>query len=403
MLFLSLVLPVLWFYAAVTGFSPPVLRSTVMFSLFVLSDTLVRTRSNYNVLFASAFFLLLWEPYWLTSPGFQLSYLAVLGIMYLQPRLVGWVESPQPVVNALWAVTATALAAQLATFPLCIFYFHQFPVYFLLVNPLVIGLSSAALPIGLFFLAVSWIPGLNEFVAFWLEATTWVLNESVVQVERLPYAVWRHLHFSGWEAVGFTGLILALLALFHTRQKGYAFLSATLALSLGVMACFTKLQQHRQQWVVVHQVPRHTVLSLVAGNTLLVLTDSGLVTQPRQLDFACAGFWAERGVRFVKWRSLSPMQPLVASGIISLPAGWAMGWQGKTILMIASPVAQYVSRSAADITLITRDGAKRPFEHQANGAFVLDGTCKPWEAERWNRGGPPVFLTPQRGAFILSD
>lgn len=403
LLFLSIVLPILWFYAVLTGFSPPVLRSTLMFSLFVTGDALVRFRSNYNVLFASAFLLLLWEPYWLTSPGFQLSYLAVLGIMYLQPRIQAWVEITNPMLRATWAVTATALAAQLATFPLCIFYFHQFPVYFLIVNPIVIGLSSAALPIGLLFLLLSWIPGLNDFMAFWLETTTWLLNESVVQVERLPHAVWRHLHFTGWEAVGFAGLILALLALFHTRRKGYAFLSATLALGLGIGAIFTKLQQHRLAWLVVHQVPRQTALSLVVGNTLRVMADSALVAQPRQLDFACAGFWAERGVRFVEWVSVPPVQPPVASGIIPLRAGWATVWQGKSVVMFDSPIQQFASRPAPDVALITREGAKRPFERKSAGAFVLDGSCKPWEADRWEQAHPPVHRTPQRGAFILKD
>ncbi len=400
-LFLGMVLPILWFYAAVTGFSPPVLRSTLMFSFFVLSDALVRSRSNYNVLFASAFFLLLWDPFWLTSPGFQLSYLAVLGIMYLQPRIQGWIESTNPVLKALWAVTATALAAQLATFPLCIFYFHQFPVYFLLVNPAVIGLSSAALPIGLVFLLVSGVPGLNDFVAFWLEATTWLLNETAVRVELLPYAVWRHLHVSGWETVGFAVLILSLLALFYTRRKGYAFLSASLALSLGVASCIIKLQQHRQHWVVVHQIPRQTVLSLVAGNTLRIVADSALVARPRQLDYACAGFWAERGVRFVEWVSVSPVQPLAMSGIVPLQSGWATVWQGKTILTIHSPVCQYSNQHTPNVTVITREGAMRPFERKAGEAFVLDGASKSWEADRWDRSGPPMYRTSQRGAYLL--
>jgi len=402
LMFLGLVLPILWFYAALTGFSPPVLRSTLMFSLFVTCDALVRSRSNYNVLFASAFLLLLWEPFWLTSAGFQLSYLAVLGLMYLQPRIDAWVESTNPLLRATWALTATALAAQLATFPLCIFYFHQFPVYFLLVNPLVIGLSSAALPIGLGFLFVSWVPGLNDFMAFWLEATTWLLNESVVQVERLPRAVWRHLHFTGLEAAGFAGLILALMALFHTKRKGYAFLSVSLALGLGIGAFFTKLQQHQQRWMVVHQMPRQTALSLVAGNTLRILADSALVGQPPQLDFACAGFWAERGVRFVEWVRVPPMQPSVGFGIVPLPDGWATVWQGKSIVAISSPLSQFDSRRPPDVTLITHEGAKRPFERKAACAFVLDGSCKPWEAERWEQAEPAVYLTPQRGAFSLT-
>ena len=73
-------LGILWFYALVTGFSPPVLRSAAMFSMLIVANASGRQQQLTNTLGASAFFILCFDPYALFSAGFQLSYLAVAGI-----------------------------------------------------------------------------------------------------------------------------------------------------------------------------------------------------------------------------------------------------------------------------------------------------------------------------------
>ncbi len=77
----------LWAYALLTGLSPSVLRAATMFSFIIIGSALKRETNIYNTLAASAFVLLLYNPYILLQVGFQLSYAAVLGIVYLQPKL----------------------------------------------------------------------------------------------------------------------------------------------------------------------------------------------------------------------------------------------------------------------------------------------------------------------------
>jgi competence protein ComEC len=400
-LFAALMLSVLWSYALLTGLSPAVLRSAAMISFFVLRDAFGKQPSTYNTLFASAFFLLLWDPFLLFSAGFQLSYAAVLGILYLQPRIERWMHIEQPVLRWGWRITATALAAQLATFPLAVYYFHQFPVYFLLANPPVIALSTVTLPLGLALLAGYKLPILGDILAWLTQSGFWLLNEAAVQTERLPHAVWRFLHLSAWETAVVYLLIVSGLALFFTRKKAYAWLVAGLAFVLSGAALMAKIEQRRQRWLVVHHVAKATAMSLIEGNTLTVLGGDAVVHHPEQLDFACAGFWAERGVRRLRFVSFENPQPLSSPRIEALPTGgWAVAWQGQRFLGITQP-AQVVQALVKPAFCLVVGTATRPAPSgPASVVFVLDGSCRASQVRRWRQANQPVYATAERGAWV---
>ena len=80
----------IWFYACLTGLSPSVLRSATMFSVIQIGTVLLRHQNMYNVLAGSALLIILFNPLIVTDVGFQLSYLAVVGIVYLYPMINGW-------------------------------------------------------------------------------------------------------------------------------------------------------------------------------------------------------------------------------------------------------------------------------------------------------------------------
>ncbi|MBD0260530.1 MAG: ComEC family competence protein, partial [Cytophagales bacterium] len=186
LLFAAVSLALLWFYAFVTGLSASVLRAVVMFSFVVVADALGREKSTYNLIAASAFFLLGWNPHLLLDVGFQLSYVAILGIVYLQPKLYGRFEFDNYLLDKVWGMTTTCLAAQLAVSPFSLFYFHQFPLYFLLANLVVIPLSSGILYAGLALLAVSPLPYAGPAVGWVLSKTIWLLNQTAFFTHQLP-------------------------------------------------------------------------------------------------------------------------------------------------------------------------------------------------------------------------
>ncbi len=123
-----------WSYAYFTGLSPSICRAAVMFSFFLWAPNLRGKHQKVNILCASAFLLLLIEPAWLTNVGFQLSYSAVLGIFLLMPVFQQGLKSKYAGLNYIRDAMAVSLSAQIATLPLCLHYFHQFPSYFLISN-----------------------------------------------------------------------------------------------------------------------------------------------------------------------------------------------------------------------------------------------------------------------------
>ena len=130
-LIVVLILLVIWFYALITGLAPSVMRASLMFSLVTIGGALNRKSHIINSISASAFLLMLANPAIIFELGFQLSYAAVLGIVLLQPHFQKLYIPHNKYEKYLWDIITVSLAAQIATGPISLMYFHQFPNYFL--------------------------------------------------------------------------------------------------------------------------------------------------------------------------------------------------------------------------------------------------------------------------------
>jgi competence protein ComEC len=155
--YFGLIMLVLWSYAAMSGFSAPVLRSAWMFSVLLFAQ-IFRLRSHpVNVWAFSGFVLLVIQPMDLFQVGFQLSYAAVLGLILFQRHIVALWSPKNWLIKQTWELTCVAISAQIFTWPLIIYYFHQFPnpLYFFLLNPLLVLFSTLTLGVGFIFLILA--------------------------------------------------------------------------------------------------------------------------------------------------------------------------------------------------------------------------------------------------------
>ncbi len=193
---ITLVLLFLWGYAAISGFSPSVLRATTMFSFIAIGKSIDRYNSIYNNLAASAIVLLLINPSILFEVGFQLSYAAVVGIaLFFKPIHDLWIPKSKW-LDKIWSIAVVSFCAQLMTFPLSVFYFHQFPNYFMVSNLCIIPLTGVTIYSGLIALLFSWVPYLGEII-FWIpQGFIWTLNFIVDAFANAPGAVSRGLRFT---------------------------------------------------------------------------------------------------------------------------------------------------------------------------------------------------------------
>lgn len=184
-----LCLIVLWYYALLTGLSPSVIRSVIMFSLLQFAQILGKESNHNHSLIICAFIMLVFDPNCLLDIGFQLSFFAVIGIFNFQKPLEQLVKTKHTILRFLWSNTCVALAAQALTLPLTLYYFHTFPNYFLIANIGVAVISVAAMYCGFFYLFVCSIPHLGSIAAIPFQFSLKSLHYFLKLVASIPGAI----------------------------------------------------------------------------------------------------------------------------------------------------------------------------------------------------------------------
>ena len=122
----------LWTYVLLVGIYPSLLRAAVMFTCYCLCRLVSRESHNIDVLILTAFILLVFNPQWLFDVGFQMSFMAMVGIFLLVPPMMKWVKTP--VLSYVYGIFVVSFAASLGTFPLIAHYFGRVSCYGLLTN-----------------------------------------------------------------------------------------------------------------------------------------------------------------------------------------------------------------------------------------------------------------------------
>ena len=257
---------ILWIYALITGFSPSVQRAVVMFSIFIVGRMLGRSRNIYNSLAFSAFILLLINPLMIYEVGFQLSYLAVFGIVFLHPRLYQLWSPSNVVINKAWELSCVSISAQLATFPLGLYYFHQFPTLFLISNLVVIPMAFLILILGisLLLISVTGIPILNVFSTL-INWALWLMNELIFAIQGFDFSLIQGIQLSTIQTVLLYGLILGMIVLFLYRNFKSLVLSVLVALAIVFIEVEEVIARSQKKEVVVYHVNGKSLIDLRSG------------------------------------------------------------------------------------------------------------------------------------------
>ena len=402
----------LWYYALLTGLSPAVLRSSAMLSFIVIGKALERSTNMYNTLAASAIVLLCFQPYLLMQVGFQLSYLAVLGIVFLYKKIHQLLNPSNWLLRQIWGITAVSLAAQLTTFPLGLFYFHQFPNYFLISNLFVIPVSTAIIYGGILLFFISPLTELATWVGWFIGKIVHFLNWFVIGVEDLPYALLQGISISLVE----TGLIYLtlMMTILYFMKKQTVYVYATLILIVCVLSLqmVESTQIRNQQQLIVHSIPKTTAINLIEGKTAIMVADSAFVYNKSMMAFNVLPYWWERGVdeenvsiikveqllrTFKKNRTTMVYKTFLQSG-------------GKSIFVL-NDIDLLTTHSATPLSIdylilsgnirINMMDLLRKFRFKQ---LILDSSNSTYRTERWLKEaselGIPCYSVQHSGAFI---
>jgi len=201
------VVVLIWCYAALTGFTPSVVRCAVMLSLVELAKCWHRQAVTLNIVLAAAFFILCFRPRDLYSVSFQLSFAAVIGIVTMVPSIKKTIDIFQgnftrnkTTLYGIELITVS-LAAQLATMPISLYYFGQTSNYFLLTNMVVVPLAWLLVVSCIGLLALGWIPIVGTGLAYCVQYMATGMNKYVGWIEHLP-------HSTTTAQIGGTGVVV---------------------------------------------------------------------------------------------------------------------------------------------------------------------------------------------------
>jgi competence protein ComEC len=195
------VIILIWLYAILSGSSASVIRSATMLSIVLLGKWINSRSHIYNSLALSMFIILCYDPFLITDNGFILSYLAVYGIVYMQPLVLQLYNPENKWMYKIWELTAVSIAAQALTAPVSLLFFGQFPNYFILANMIVIPISTIAI----------YLTILQVVVAPWHQIELWVayvngkaisfVNEFVIQLTKIPGAVTQDVYIDVFQCL----------------------------------------------------------------------------------------------------------------------------------------------------------------------------------------------------------
>ncbi|TAL56314.1 MAG: ComEC family competence protein [Bacteroidetes bacterium] len=293
---MPLLLFLLWFYATLTGLSPSVLRSAAMFSFIVIAQTWKYHTNIFNTLAVSCFALLMYNPYLIMEVGFQLSYLAVLGIVAIQPWIYDRWQPKTWLIDQVWLITSVSIAAQLATFPLGLLYFHQFPNYFLFSNLIVIPLSTLILGYGLLLFILGNISAIGITCGKIFSGLVWFLNKSVRVVDQTPGALMQGISINILETWIIYSLVVLVITFIYKKQARYFFTSLGSIILLLSLQTIEAHSIRKQKAIIVYNIPGISAYDFISGEKTVFLADSFLINNPGKLLFHIRHNWWERSV-----------------------------------------------------------------------------------------------------------
>lgn len=219
-LLLSLIL--VWVYGFLSGASPSVMRAVVMFTILAFGKLFYRKTDAVNSLCLSAIILFVWDPWVIFDIGFQLSYGAMFGIFLLYQPLVDLLHIEQKLVRMIWEGTMVGIAATIFTTPLTLYWFYQFPNYFVLANLGVMLFGFLVLLLGMIYLITVYIPVISVFVAVVFSFTIIGLVWWVGIIDQLPGAVSGGFHIETSDLlIAYLLIVSWLIAIYRYKRLRY--------------------------------------------------------------------------------------------------------------------------------------------------------------------------------------
>jgi competence protein ComEC len=261
----------LWGFAFLTGLAPAVVRATIMFSLVALSIAIGRKPRIMNTIFFSAFVMLLYQPTYLFQVGFELSYVAVVSIVYFEPKFKTLIIVQNKALRWIWELFCVSLAAQLGTSMLGIFYFHRFATYFWLGNLIVVPAAAWIMYTGIVLLIVSPFHLVAQWIAWLLDWMLRIMNSVIKWIEQIPFAS-INLWIDPFQLILSLICLITVAAYFQTRQYRWLIMTLSMVLAISIDTAWHDFQGMTTHEAIVMADAENTHIDFISGKQHIAIT-----------------------------------------------------------------------------------------------------------------------------------
>lgn len=378
----------LWCYALVAGLSPSVVRAVSMFTVFAIAMNLKRPTNSYNTVAISMFFLLLFKPMLLFNVGFQMSYLAVLSIITIEPMLYKLWRPKFKITSFFWQILTVTLAAQIGVAPISLFYFHQFPGLFFLSNLVIIPCLGFILGFGLLIIVFALLHALPNSIANCYAHIISLLNNFVNWVSQQEEFIFQNISFTIFYVVLSYLLIVSTIRVFKFKTFSSILILAFSVLSLQGYLLYEKFNTQKPSLIVFHK-HKHSIIGVQNNKNLHVyhsLNDSLIKNDATILNYKIG-----EGIRSFETDSLQNVYH----------------FNNKKILVIDSLGVYNIKHYKPNFILLRnspRINLNRLIDSLQPELIISDGSNYKSYQERWKATCEtkkiPFHQTNEKGSFI---
>ncbi len=261
------------FFIFLTGAEASVTRAVIMALVFIGGKIFEQRTNLYNVVGVAALVILLFDARWLFDVGFQLSFIAVLSLAYIYPKLKKqlekipfWKNTHSLIREYLFLSMVVSLAATIGTLPLTAYYFHKISIVGIAMNLLAVPLSGLILALGCVIVLSAAISGwLSSIYAVAAYGSSWVLLKFTEWGGNLPFSV-VEVNISFSQAIGMLAVILFLLEIHRPIVRRLGIISILL---IGNFVLYSSL------FAVSNPSLKITMLDVGQGDAVFVELPSG--------------------------------------------------------------------------------------------------------------------------------
>ncbi len=404
----KIVIPILgiWAFALITGMPPSVRRAATMFSIFIIGTAFQRNKNPYNILAASAFWLLCFNPYLITQVSFQLSYCAVVGIIYFQPKFAQLWTIKSKIGNYLWQLGCVSLAAQLATLPLGFYYFHQFPVYFWLSGLIVVPAAFVILLMGILLFVVELIfPGGGTTTGYLLLYFIKGVNWLVFFIQNLPGSVIAGIWISSVSAFLMYLFLVNVSIAINVKKFKWVLSSLGILAFVSVNYSFSKLEDRKNRKLVIYHIYKNSTIDFFDGTDLYTISNTAI--GHKELAFAVQNNRWKEGVKKNQKFHFEDTNHFESSRFL-YKDGFIQFYNKRLAVLSESPDFQNTDKLKVDYLLL-RNNPKlyidQVLEHFEFDLLLFDASNANWRVEKWKefcrKAGIANYDINEEGAWIL--